>query len=122
MTPAAALWTSIVLGACAQVFLKRGVSPQSASPGSKPGPPPSGLALLFSPWVLAWGACFVVATGLWLVGLSRIEISYAFPLLSLGYPIVAILSMMFLGERVTAARWLAILVITIGVAIIWRTA
>ena len=115
MTPAAALWTSIVLGACAQVFLKRGVSPKN-------GTPPSGFALLRSPWVLAWGVCFVVATGLWLIGLSRLQISYAFPLLSLGYPIVAILSMMFLGERVTRARWLAILIITIGVAIIWRTA
>ena len=115
MTPAAALWTSIVLGACAQVFLKRGVSPKS-------GPAPAGLALLRSGWVLAWGASFVLATGLWLIGLSRIEISYAFPLLSLGYPIVAILSMLFLKERVTPARWLAILIITIGVAIIWRTA
>ncbi len=115
MTPSIALWTSIVLGACAQVFLKRGVSPKN-------GPAPTGLALLFSGWVLAWGICFVLATGLWLIGLSRIEISYAFPLLSIGYPIVAVLSMLFLKERVTRARWLAILVITIGVAIIWRTA
>lgn len=119
MSPTVALWTSIVLGACAQVFLKRGVSPQN---GPKPGPPPSGFSLLFSGWVLAWAACFVVATGLWLVSLSRMEISYAFPLLSLGYPIVAILSMMFLKERVTTARWIAILIITIGVAIIARTA
>ena len=115
MSPSAALWTSIVLGACAQVFLKRGVSP-------KDGTPPSGFRLLLSGWVLAWAACFVLATGLWLVGLSHMEISYAFPLLSLGYPIVAILSMMFLKERVTPARWIAILIITIGVAIIARTA
>jgi drug/metabolite transporter (DMT)-like permease len=117
MSPTAALWTSIVLGACAQVFLKRGVSPNS-----KTGTPQSGFSLLFSGWVLAWAACFVVATGLWLVSLSRMEISYAFPLLSLGYPIVAILSMMFLKERVNTARWIAILIITIGVAIIARTA
>ena len=121
MSPTAALWTSIVLGACAQVFLKRGVSPKNVSP-QKNGPPPSGLSLLLSGWVLAWAACFVLATGLWLVGLSHMEISYAFPLLSLGYPIVAILSMMFLKERVTPARWIAILIITIGVAIIARTA
>jgi len=86
------------------------------------GTPPSGLALLRSRWVLAWGASFVIATGLWLVGLSRMEISYAFPLLSMGYPIVAVLSMLFLKERVTPARWIAILIITAGVAIIWRTA
>jgi drug/metabolite transporter (DMT)-like permease len=115
MTPSVALWTSIVLGACAQVFLKRGVSPRS-------GPRPQGFALLLSGWVLAWGGCFVLATGLWLIALSRIEISYAFPLLSIGYPVVAVLSMLLLKERVTLSRWIAILVITAGVAIIWRTA
>ncbi len=115
MTPAAALWISIVLGACAQVFLKRGVSPAGA-------PRPLGLALLRSGWVLAWAASFILATGLWLIALSRIEISYAFPLLSVGYPIVAVLSMLLLKERVTLSRWTAILIITVGVAIIWRTA
>ncbi len=115
MTPAAALWISIVLGACAQVFLKRGVSPKN-------GAPPTGLNLLFSGWVLAWAVCFVVATSLWLVALSKIQISYAFPLLSVGYPVVAIFSMLFLKERISFVRWVAILVVTAGVAIIWRTA
>ena len=115
MSPAAALWMSIVLGACAQVFLKRGVSPNGA-------PRPMGLSLLRSGWVLAWAASFVLATGLWLIALSRIEISYAFPLLSIGYPVVAVLSMLLLKERVTLSRWIAILIITAGVAIIWRTA
>jgi len=115
MTATVALWSSIVLGACAQVFLKRGVSrPQDREPAL-------GFALLRSPWVLAWAFCFVLATGLWLVALSRIEISYAYPLLSIGYPIVAVLSLAVLKERITLSRWIAILVITIGVAIIWRS-
>lgn len=115
MTPTMALWSSIILGACAQVFLKRGVSPDR-------GTPPAGLALVRSPWVLAWAASFILATGLWLISLSRMDISYAFPLLSMGYPIVAVLSMLLLKERVSLSRWIAILIITAGVAIIWRTA
>jgi drug/metabolite transporter (DMT)-like permease len=116
MTASVALWSSIVLGACAQVLLKRGVS------RTDDREPALGLALLRSPWVLGWAFCFVLATGLWLVALSRIEISYAFPLLSIGYPIVAVLSLAILKERITLSRWLAILVITIGVAIISRSA
>lgn len=115
MTPSLALWLSIVLGACAQVFLKRGVT---RADGREPA---LGLNLLISPWVLAWAFSFVLATGLWLIALSRIEISYAFPLLSIGYPIVAILSMALLKERITLSRWAAILVITAGVAMIWRS-
>lgn len=115
MTATATLWLSIVLGACAQVFLRKGVSGGN-SKGQR-----GYVALLFSGWVWAWGLCFVIATGLWLIALSQIQISYAFPLLSLGYPIVAILSMLFLGERVNVQRWLAILVISLGVAIICRS-
>jgi drug/metabolite transporter (DMT)-like permease len=115
MTASVALWSSIVLVACAQVFLKRGVTRTDGREAAL------GISLLRSPWVLAWAFCFVLATGLWLVALSRIEISYAFPLLSIGYPIVAILSLAVLKERIAWSRWIAILVITIGVAIIWRS-
>lgn len=113
MTPSAALWLSIGLGACAQVFLKKGVSGKNAGAGY--------MSLLFSGWVWAWAVCFALATGLWLIALAKIQVSYAFPLLSLGYPIVAVLSVMLLKERVTVVRWLAILVITAGVAIIWKS-
>ncbi len=115
MTPTSALWLSIVLGACAQIFLRKGVSGKNAATGG------GYLLLLRSGWVWAWAFSFAVATGLWLIALSQIQVSYAFPLLSLGYPVVAVLSMLFLGERVTLPRWVAILVITIGVAIIWKS-
>ena len=112
MSPAAALWTSIVLGSAAQVFLKRGVSAQRSSY----------LVFLRSGWIWAWAICFVFATGLWLVALSQIQVSYAFPLLSIGYLIVAVLSQVLLKERVPALRWIAIGVITVGVALIYRSA
>jgi drug/metabolite transporter (DMT)-like permease len=109
MNPSAALWTSIVLGSCAQIFLKKGVRGKQASY----------FALLRSGWVWLWGISFFAATALWLVALSRIQLSYAFPLLSSGYVIVAVLSMVFLKEHISRARWAAILVISLGVAITW---
>jgi len=112
VSPSAALWISIVLGSCAQVFLKRGVTADlPASSGSY-------LRLLRSAWIWAWGLCFTVATGLWMIAVSKIALSYAFPLLSIGYLIVALLSMIFLKERVPALRWLAIAVVTLGVSLI----
>ncbi|HLJ90386.1 MAG TPA: hypothetical protein VKZ53_26495 [Candidatus Angelobacter sp.] len=117
MNASAALWVSILLGACAQVFLKKGVSPRGAVEG-----PVSYLSLLRSGWVWAWAVCFFFATGLWLVAISSIQLSYAFPLLSVGYPIVGVLSILMLKERVPATRWIAIAVITLGVALIFRTA
>jgi drug/metabolite transporter (DMT)-like permease len=113
MSPTAALWSSIVLGALAQVFLRRGVAG-----GSMAFVPGSYLALLRSGWVWAWGLCFVFATALWMLAISSMQVSYAFPMLSMGYPVVALMSQVFLKERVPAARWLAIAVITLGVALI----
>jgi undecaprenyl phosphate-alpha-L-ara4N flippase subunit ArnE len=120
MSSMTALWISIVLGSCAQVFLKKGVSPKNNLPPNTA--PASYLALLRSPWVWAWGVCFVVATGLWMIAISKIEMSYAFPMLGLGYLLVAVLSIFLLQEHVSFRRWAAIVVITLGVAIIYGSA
>ncbi len=116
MSASAALWLSIILGSCAQVFLKRGVTPSGSSSSEQR----SYLSLLRSPWFWAWAFSFVIATGLWLLAVARIPVSYAFPMLSTGYVIVAVLSILLLKERVPAMRWIAILVITIGVVVISR--
>jgi drug/metabolite transporter (DMT)-like permease len=60
----------------------------------------------------------VAATGLWLLGVQRLDLSYAFPLLSLGYILVNILSMAFFRERVDHMRWLAVAIISLGVVLI----
>jgi undecaprenyl phosphate-alpha-L-ara4N flippase subunit ArnE len=113
MSPSLALWMSIVLGSCAQIFLKKGVD-------HKPDGSQVGYArLLRSGWVWLWAFSFVFATALWLVALAKIELSYAFPLLSSGYVIVAVLSMVFLKERISWMRWMAIFVISLGVATTW---
>src|SRR5499433_2740954 len=97
VNPLTALWMSIVLGACAQIFLKRGVGHQQLAGGAR-----SYLTLVRSGWVWAWGICFLFATGLWMVAISAMQVSYAFPLLSVGYLVVAVLSIVFFKERVPA--------------------
>jgi drug/metabolite transporter (DMT)-like permease len=111
MNPTAALWTSIVLGGCAQVMLRKGVQ------GGDARSPRWWLNIFTSGWVMGWAICFVAATILWMVALARIDISYAFPLLSSSYILVAVLSRLLLKESIPRQRWLAIAVISIGVAL-----
>jgi len=119
MKPMVALWGSIVLGGCAQLLLKRALR----------HPPESIIAytfnwwlgLLRSGWIWAWIASFTAATGLWLLALSRIDISYAFPLLSASYVLVAVLSKLLLHESVSRDRWAAIGLICLGVLLIARS-
>lgn len=57
-----------------------------------------------------------------MIAISKMDMSYAFPMLSLGYLLVTVLSISVLHERVSFKRWMAILVITFGVAIIYASA
>jgi len=110
------LWSSILLGGIAQILLKCGVSGAQKSKDGKAQR--WWLGLLTSGWIWAWGLSFVIATVLWLLAVSQLNISYAFPLLSAGYVLVAILSRIFLGEKVSWKRWAAIAVICLGVVLI----
>jgi len=118
MSSIAMLWGSILLGGVAQILLKCGVGTAHSSSGDNSAH--WGLRLLTSGWIWAWVMAFTTATVLWLLAVSQMNISYAFPLLSAGYVLVAILSRLFLGEKVTWRRWTAIAVICLGVILIAR--
>ena len=57
---------------------------------------------------------------IWIVALSRVEVSIAYPMLSIGYVVNALLAWWLFGEDVNAQRWLGIGVIILGVIIISR--
>jgi multidrug transporter EmrE-like cation transporter len=66
-------------------------------------------------------ACYVVSVFVWIVGLSRVPVSIAYPMLSLGYIVNAIAAHYLLGEAVTLARWTGIGFIIVGVWLVARS-
>src|SRR3954465_9713307 len=60
-------------------------------------------------------ACYMVSLVVWIMGLSRVPVSVAYPMLSLGYVINAIAAHYIFGESVTLTRWLGIGFIILGV-------
>lgn len=67
-------------------------------------------------------ACYAVSVVVWIFGLSRVPVSVAYPLLSVGYIVNAIAAHYLLGEAVTATRWLGIGFIIMGVWLVARSA
>jgi multidrug transporter EmrE-like cation transporter len=65
-------------------------------------------------------ACYMVSLVVWIMGLSRVPVSVAYPMLSLGYVINAIAAHYLFGEAVSASRWLGIGFIILGVWLVAR--
>jgi drug/metabolite transporter (DMT)-like permease len=79
------------------------------------------VAALLSPELVGAGAAIVVGTALWLYVLYQMDVSRAFPFLSLGSVLVVGVSRLFLGERVSAYRWAGVVLITIGISLVARS-
>ena|SRR5690242_18199876 len=118
MSPKLMIWASVVLSAGAQMFLKHGLS---QLPKSEPHANDSfavAWAVMGQRFVWTWAVSFAAATGLWLLGLQKLDLSYAYPLVAFGYVLVSLLSALLFNERVDGNRWAAVGVICLGVMLI----
>ena len=77
--------------------------------------------LLGSSGFLTGAGLYVINFFLWITVLSKVDLSVAFPTGSTSYIIVAILSMVFLGEQISPYRWSGIALIIIGIWFISRS-
>src|SRR5258708_17726761 len=69
-------------------------------------------------WIVLGVALFIVQALIYTGALRFVEVSTAFPIGSIGFVIVAILSQRFLNERVTGTRWIGIVLIIVGVTLL----
>lgn len=119
------LWilSGVVLNAAAQLLLKAGAS-SAGQISMNAGPQAlwnTALSLARHPGVVGGLACYVVSVVLWIVALSRVEVSVAYPMLSIGYVLNALLAWWLFGENLNPQRWLGIAVIIVGVVLVARS-
>lgn len=113
--------TGVLLNAAAQLLLKAGVSPLGALTVNWANALPTALRVL-SQWpILAGLACYVLSVAVWIVGLSRVEVSVAYPMLSLGYVVNALAAWWLFGEALGPARLAGMLLILAGVFLVARS-
>jgi len=75
-------------------------------------------SIVFQKYVFIGIALYVLASLVWLVVLSQAELSFVYPLISVGYVITAILSWFLFKENLTLIRFFGILLICGGVYLI----
>jgi multidrug transporter EmrE-like cation transporter len=64
--------------------------------------------------------CYAASVCVWVAALSKAPVSTAYPMLSLGYVVVAAVSVAWLGETLTPAKMLGIALICTGVVLVSR--
>jgi len=113
--------TGICLNALAQLLLKAGTNALGAIHLTAENWFSIGLKLATQLPIIGGLACYVVSVLVWIIGLSRVDVTIAYPMLSLGYIINAIGAWYFLGEAISPQRILAIGIIIVGVALLVRS-
>lgn len=114
--------TGVLLNAAAQLLLKAGTNAMGGAIHlTADNWFQTGIKVATQVPILAGLACYAVSLVVWIIGLSRTDVTIAYPMLSLGYVVSAFGAWMFLGEAVSPQRLLAIGVIMIGVVLLART-
>jgi multidrug transporter EmrE-like cation transporter len=78
------------------------------------------LGVVKSPIVLVGLFMYVISAAIWLVVISAVDLSFAYPFIGLTYVLILIVSKFILKESVNPIRWAGAAIITIGVVVISR--
>jgi multidrug transporter EmrE-like cation transporter len=113
--------TAVLINAVAQLLLKAGTNSIGAFAFSRENIQPVGWQLATEPHILGGMTCYVISLVVWIMALSRVEVSIAYPMLSIGYIVNAIGAWYLLGEAVTLPRIIGIGIIVLGVYILARS-
>jgi drug/metabolite transporter (DMT)-like permease len=111
----------VLLNAVAQLLLKAGTNALGVIHLTRENWFATGIQVASQLPIMAGMLCYAVSLVVWIIGLSRTDVTIAYPMLSLGYVISAFGAWMFLGEVISLQRIVAIAVIMLGVALLARS-
>ncbi|MDO9070416.1 MAG: SMR family transporter [Deltaproteobacteria bacterium] len=111
----------VILNVTGQLSLKYGMSKIGNFSLSLSALPPVFLKAATNLHVLFGLLCYGLGFMVWLIVLSKADVSYAYPLISLGYILTAILAWVLFGEALNENRLVGILIICLGVFLIARS-
>ncbi|MEB3220440.1 MAG: EamA family transporter [Candidatus Sericytochromatia bacterium] len=115
----ALILTSILLSVLGQYALKTGagrlgqVGVESAGRATE-----LALAAAANPWLIGGLACYALGAVTWIMVLTRVPLSWAYPILALNQVLILLVAAFLLGEHVSAMRWGGVLLIVTGVFLV----
>jgi multidrug transporter EmrE-like cation transporter len=111
---------SISLNSLAQICLRKTMLVSGPVPKALNQWLTYGFDISVNPWMIAGLGCYGISILLWMAVLSKVEVSAAYPLTSIGFIITAAAGFFFLGETVSISRATGIALVCCGVVLITR--
>ncbi|MHB8347470.1 MAG: EamA family transporter [Acidiferrobacterales bacterium] len=111
----------VLLNAGAQLLLKEGMRRIGHFAFSWPNVIPIGMQIAINPFILAGLFSYAVSVVVWILVLSRVQVSFAYPMLSIGYIVTAVAAYYLFNEQLSLTRVAGIVVIIGGVYLITRS-
>jgi drug/metabolite transporter (DMT)-like permease len=111
---------SMFFGVIGQVFIKKGLTSLGGLDFST-GLVNSFARIFLTPFTILGLSLYFLGVFFWLYALSKVDLSYAYPFVSLSYALAVLFSWLILGENISYLRWAGVFVISFGVLLISRS-
>ncbi len=113
------MFLAIVLNVCGHLFLKAGMNKLGAISVDQLV---VGFTRIFTtPFVILGLVSYVSSVAMYMVVLSKVDVSYAYPLMmGVGYVMIVLFSWQIFGEPFSTFKWLGIVLVLIGVSLLGR--
>ncbi len=123
MTPVAfaLVLTGVLLNASAQLLIKAGADSAGEFSFTAGHILRAGLHFATQWQILAGLCCYAVSVVVWILALTRVQVSLAYPMLSLGYVVTAFAAWWLFGESLNPQKLLGIAIIIAGVVLLARS-
>lgn len=108
----------VLLNAAAQLMLKAGMGQIGHFEFSAANVVPISMKVMANIPIISGLTMYVFSVVVWLMVLSRVQVSYAYPMLSIGYVVNAVAAYYLFGEPLSSIRVLGIFIIITGVYLV----
>ena len=111
---------TVLLTTYGQLVIKWQVMKQANAPFDFMSGWPPVLLLLLRPWVISALAAAFLASLCWMVAMSRLELSRAYPFMALNFLLVGALAVPMFGEPLTRGKIAGIGLVIVGLIVLSR--
>ncbi len=114
------IFIGVMLNVAAQLLIKSGTNAIGFFEFSRENILPIGWKLATEWHIISAMFCYGLSVVIWILALSRVQVSIAYPLLSMGYVVNAVAAWYLFNEAFNPTKVLGVGVIILGVIIISR--